>query len=104
MMAKHYPDLQEIRLYSSNDIGNTSQRQTQMGRVSSKFKLRKANSQRVDKEAIVPFDFENAHVAKVYINDNIKKDKKDFVIKSRYCLKCSETADYFCQKDKCWEY
>ena len=44
MMAKHYPDLQEIRLYSSNDIGNTPQKSTQMGRVSSKFKLRKANS------------------------------------------------------------
>ena len=73
MMAKHYPDLKEIRLFSSNHIGVTQQKNTQMGRVSSKFKLGKANSQRKDKIAYFPFDFENSHVAKVFINNNTKK-------------------------------
>ena len=40
------------------------------------------------------------HVAVVYYN----KLKKLFVIKNRYCLKCSQTSDYFCDPKTKWQF
>ena len=69
MMAKHFPQENEIRLYSSHDIGNDHKgTQNKMGRMCSKFNLRKVNSMRIDKINQIPFDYENGAVAKVYIN------------------------------------
>jgi len=41
-----------------------------------------------------PFDFENNHFVKLFINDNVGIDGKlnrDFVIKNRYCTFCSKS-------------
>jgi hypothetical protein len=96
MMAKHFPKSNEIRLYSSHDLGNDHLGiANKMGRISSKFNLRKANSMRVDRMTHIPFDYENGAVAKVYINKKAN-GKKEFVIKSRYCSTCCSHANYFC--------
>jgi len=85
MMAKHFPQENEIRLYSSHDIGNDHKgTQNKMVRINSKFNLRKVNSMRIDKINQIPFDYENGAVAKVYINSKAN-GSKEFVIKSRFC-------------------
>lgn len=41
---------------------------------------------------------EDSHAALLTIN----REKKLFVIKSRHCLRCSQTSDYFCEPTKQW--
>jgi len=107
-MAKHFPREKEIRIYSVNDIGTEAHT---TGLLSSKNRIRKANSMRVEKILNMPFDWNKSHSAKVCINDRIiptgkgesTKERK-FVIKNRFCSYCSRTPDYYCQTDKNWEF
>jgi len=54
MMAKHFPKSNEIRIYSVNDIGTEAHT---MGLLSSKNRIRKANSMRIEKVLAMPFDW-----------------------------------------------
>ena len=88
LMAKHFPKEKEIRIYSINDIGSDKGNQAML---SSNYRILKSNSMWVEKMTKFPFDFENNHFVKVFINDIIGIDGKierDFVIKNRYCIFC----------------
>ena len=55
----------------------------------------------------MPFDFGENHFAKVCINNpkaGTTETKKEFVIKSRHCLRCTRKPRYFCQADKNWQF
>lgn len=43
---------------------------------------------------------EETHIAKVYFN----RAKKHFVIKNKYCLKCTKTSSYCCEPSKSWHF
>ena len=65
LMGKYFPEHNEIRMYSSNDI------RTDIGKsalISSKNKIQQANPNRVMKEQSLPFDYENGHFAKICLN------------------------------------
>ena len=55
LMAKHFPRDKEIRIYSVNDIGTEAHT---TGLLSSKNRIRKANSMRVEKILNTPFDWD----------------------------------------------
>lgn len=105
MMAKHYPNEKEIRIYSVNDI---STEPGSIGLLSSRNRIRKANTMRVEKMCKIPFDYQNTHIAKVCINDHVNaktgEKSREFVIKNRYCANCSYMPEYFCQTDKNWQF
>lgn len=47
---------------------------------------------RAEKMNIFPFDLDNNHFVKIFMNDNLGLDGKitrEFVIKSKYCIFCS---------------
>lgn len=100
MMAKHFPLSREIRIYTVNDISSAEN----PGLISSDMRIRKANSMRVEKLPQLGFDYENAHIARVCINDKLKGGQKsrEFVIKNRYCLHCARYPFYFCHDEKKW--
>lgn len=94
MMAKHFPQEKLMRLYAINDIDMKSQGAL----ISSEFRIKKQNSDRVEKINHIEFDYSNqTALALIYINDSLGLDKtKNFVIKSRDCTECSKHARYYC--------
>lgn len=92
MMAKHFPDQNEIRIYSITDLVGS--------RESSTRRLLKTNSMRKTKKIDLPIDWHNDHCAKICVFENKQTQGKDFVIKSRHCLRCSDRNRYFCQPEK----
>ena len=95
-MAKHFPKEKEIRIYAVNDITTEKGNQAML---SSNYRILKSNSMWVEKMSKYPFDFENNHFVKLFINDNVGIDGKlnrDFVIKNRYCTFCSKSKRQFC--------
>ena len=97
MMAKHCPKEKEIRIYALNDISTDP---GSIGLLSSRNRIRKTNSMRVEKMTKVPFDYQSTHIAKVCINDKVNaktgEKSREFVIKNRYCTYCSRRPEYFC--------
>lgn len=64
--------------------------------ISSKYRVRQANSMREDKIQDLPFDLDS-HFAKVCINRPVRKGRPtEFVIKSRYCQRCTKKSRYYC--------
>ena len=67
---------------------------------------------RVEKLDLADFEWEENCIAKVFIEEEagtiagVSKQKKDkkFVIKSRWCQACTKLGQYYCQKNKNWEY
>ena len=98
LMAKRFEN--EIRLYSMHDLKTEG---AKCGLISDQYRIMKSNSMRVHKEAALPFDWENGHFAKICINKRTDKTP-EFVIKNRYCTRCTKKSKYFCQTDKNWEF
>ena len=92
LMAKHFPEQNEIRIYSTHDIKTEGPKS---GMISDQNRFNKKNSMRVHKEQELPFDWENGHFAKVCINKRTNKTP-EFVIKSRHCNRCSRKSKYYC--------
>lgn len=96
LMARFFKAKNEIRIYSAHDLGEGDGKTVL---VSSLNKGRKPNESKAVQERSVPFDFEENHFAKVCINNpkaGTKETKKEFVIKSRHCLRCTRKPRYFC--------
>ena len=83
LMAKHFKEHNEIRIYSVNDFGKNKE-----GMVKATHRFKSQNNMRVTKVDWIPFDFENSHLAKVCIVHQTNSTKQ-FTIKSRYCMRCS---------------
>ena len=88
LMAKYFPDENEIRIYSINDLDSSN-----IAYLSSDHRFKKESSTRIDPESKIPFDYENGHFAKICIinpaNPTAEGAAKEFVIKSRWCSECS---------------
>ena len=98
MMAKHFPNTREVRIYTINDISNVDK----PGLISSTGRIRKANSMRTEKDVGLGFDFNNSHIARLCINDARRGGAKvrEFVIKNRFCIHCSKYPFYFCHDER----
>ena len=97
MMARHFPELSEVRLYSVNNITSDTGKG---GMMSSHQSIKKTNSMRVEKLGKEPFDWDT-DCARLFIQNN-KSPNKNFILKSRYCLRCSHSKESFCTQK--WEY
>ena len=86
MMARFFPQSNEIRIYNDNDLGNLLNR-----------------SSTDQKQTLIPFDYDNGHFAKVCLH-NKGASAKEFVVKARHCQSCSSSDSYFCQGDKSWAF